>query len=75
MKTLRIIRGPSGSGKSTFAKKNFPDAFQCEADDYFIDADGIYRFDAKLLGKAHEACQNMENFQEFPGEIVVETEQ
>ena len=42
-----IMRGVPGSGKSTLAKriqKQYPEAVKCSADDFFIDADGIYRW-------------------------------
>ena len=55
-KTLYIVRGLPGSGKSTLAKKLCPrDAY--EADDWFVDHDGIYKFDPMQLGKAHRYCQ------------------
>lgn len=59
-KVLFIMRGLPGSGKSTVVKA-ITDTFRsnavCSADDYFF-RDGEYRFDAALLSKAHEACQN-----------------
>lgn len=56
-----IIRGTSGSGKSTLAESLAclaSDSIICEADDYFIDADGNYNFDPNLLGQAHSWCKN-----------------
>ena len=57
---LYLIRGVPGSGKSTLANQ----LKICglvhnvhEADDYFIDNDGNYNFDAKKLGQAHSQCQ------------------
>ena len=55
MKMLYIIRGIPGSGKSTLAKKIASVA--CEVDDFFVDPDGVYRFDPSLLKEAHSACQ------------------
>ena len=55
MKMLYIIRGIPGSGKSTLAKKIA--SVVCEADDFFVDPDGVYRFDPSLLKEAHSACQ------------------
>lgn len=59
MKRLIIFRGPSGSGKSTAAKaflsKNV--GLQFEADEFFIDQNGRYNFDATKLGQAHSDCQ------------------
>lgn len=59
MKRLVIMRGLPGSGKSTHAKElqgGVPTRVICSADDYFM-KDGIYQFDPKQLGKAHEACK------------------
>lgn len=64
MPTLYIIRGLPGAGKSTFAR-NFlskTPSFRWyqfrifEADDFFTMADGTYKFDARLLGEAHNLC-------------------
>lgn len=54
-KTLYIIRGLPGSGKTTLAKKLAPTC-RFEADDFFIDENGEYDFDARLLRQAHHAC-------------------
>lgn len=60
MKRLALIlRGPSGSGKSTFARAILSlcaEAIVCSADDFFLDAAGVYRFDPRLLGAAHATC-------------------
>jgi len=60
--TLVIVRGIPGSGKSTFAEycvKNLAEAnitaTHCESDDYWMH-DGVYKFDARFLYKAHEWC-------------------
>jgi hypothetical protein len=67
---LIIVRGISGAGKSTFAKKlakylsapicDFPlnkfGVSVFEADDYFIRPDGLYDFNPRLLGNAHDSC-------------------
>ncbi|NBV51319.1 ATP-binding protein [bacterium] len=61
---LILIRGLPGSGKSTMAKQIMnsapnPDSFRhYEADMYFIDSDGVYRFNPRLLSAAHSWCQN-----------------
>ena len=55
---LILIRGLPGSGKTTLAHR-LRNAFGgevCEADDYFVGNDGVYRFEASLLGKAHQHC-------------------
>jgi predicted kinase len=61
MSNLIILRGVPGSGKSTLAKLlvgNGWDAKICEADNYFVGEDGVYRFDHTKLGAAHEWCRN-----------------
>lgn len=54
-KTLILLRGLPGSGKSTVAKL-FPKAPHYEADMYFMDADGNYKFDPTQLKMAHNWC-------------------
>lgn len=65
-----IMRGISGSGKSHTARlikeawdntldlmNSLDETTECvivSADDYFIGSDGVYRFDASKLKKAHE---------------------
>lgn len=56
MKKLIILRGPSGSGKSTIAT-NISSVI-CEADDYFVDRYGSYKFDVALLVQAHRECRS-----------------
>jgi predicted kinase len=51
---LYIIRGLPGSGKSTLAKQM--GILHVEADQYFVQADGEYKFDANKLGQAHQYC-------------------
>lgn len=52
---LIIIRGLPGSGKSTLARSfGLP---HYEADMYFIDGAGQYRFDSRQLPAAHRWCQ------------------
>lgn len=58
--SLILIRGLPGSGKTTLATAL---SFQYqwmhfEADQFFVDIDGTYRFDAALLSKAHSVCLN-----------------
>lgn len=57
-KILFIMRGPSGSGKSTtatllreYVQEPFP---ICSTDNFFVDRDGVYRFDASKLKLNHE---------------------
>lgn len=54
---LTVIRGLPGSGKSTLAKTF--DALHYEADMFFVDKLGIYRFDVNRIHKAHLWCQMM----------------
>lgn len=55
---ILLIRGLPGSGKSTLARAIAAStgAVHCEADDYFVDDDGVYRFRREDLPLAHEAC-------------------
>lgn len=57
-KALILLRGLPGSGKSTLAEllaeKTYP---VYSADDFFIDAKGVYNFDRERLKEAHERCQ------------------
>jgi predicted kinase len=57
---LILIRGLPGSGKSTLAKL-LPAFHHIEADRYFTEADGTYRFNATQLGEAHAWCQDLAN--------------
>lgn len=71
-----ILRGISGSGKTTYHKQHYPNAYVCSADNYFLDGDGNYNFDAKLLGEAHKGCMTtfltiMKNKKYVPKDTVV----
>ncbi|KRZ34063.1 Tubulin gamma-1 chain [Trichinella pseudospiralis] len=58
-KVFVILRGLPGSGKSTLArnlaKMSNNSSIWC-ADDYFVDAGGIYRFNPDQLENAHNWC-------------------
>lgn len=55
--TVHIMRGIPGSGKSTEALKIAGSKeFICSADDWFVGADGVYRFKAHEIAAAHGAC-------------------
>ena len=59
MRQLVIMRGLPGSGKSTRAKRYIaemkPESSGIfSADDFFIDPDGVYRWNGAKLDKAHE---------------------
>ena len=60
---LKILRGLPGSGKTTLAKYIASDChkliFVFEADQYFEDEDGNYKFDITKLSDAHKWCQKI----------------
>jgi len=54
MQQVIILRGVPGAGKSTYAKTlGNPSIVSA---DYFLTANGVYKFDPKLLPKAHREC-------------------
>ncbi len=55
-KVLVILRGIPGSGKSTYVQDKYPSAVVCSADNYFSRS-GEYKFDPRLLGRAHGKCR------------------
>jgi hypothetical protein len=55
MSTVTIMRGLPGSGKTHWLKQGRFDVV-CSADDYFVQPDGSYVFDAKKIREAHFAC-------------------
>jgi len=59
MSVLYIVRGLPGSGKSTLAKEiaAATGADHWEADQYFTDAHGNYKWDGMLIGEAHTQCE------------------
>jgi predicted kinase len=64
MKELFLLRGLPGAGKSTLAKILVGDRDYChkEADMYFVDSEGKYKFDFSLIKEAHEWCQQEVEF-------------
>ena len=73
-KVLYIVRGIPGSGKSTFAKTLGGEHY--EADMFFIDANGEYKFDSSKIKWAHEWCQDMvymDMIKEIPKIVVSNT--
>lgn len=74
-KKLFILRGLPGSGKSTLAKILVglgSDFLICEADKYFINEAGEYKFDPSKLKEAHEAC--METVEIYMKDSLVRSE-
>ena len=53
-KLMTLYRGIPGSGKSTLAKSQNQSVF--EADQYFEDDEGVYRYDRSKIGEAHTTC-------------------
>jgi predicted kinase len=56
MKELFLLRGTPGAGKTELAKSI--GGYHYEADMYFVDDDGNYKWDGKKLKQAHEWCRN-----------------
>ncbi len=54
-KILYIVRGIPGSGKTTFARTL--NSIIVEADQYFMDSEGNYKFDGSKIKFAHEYCR------------------
>ena len=57
---LILIRGIPGSGKSTFARfiqSLDPSYSVYEADQFFIQIDGEYRYDPSKIKEAHDWCK------------------
>jgi predicted kinase len=74
MKELFLLRGLPGSGKSTLAKMLVGDKDYChkEADMYFIDENGEYKFDVTKLRDAHAWCQEeVEFLMKYEHKVVV----
>jgi predicted kinase len=63
-KHLFLLRGLPGAGKSTLAKQLVGDKDYChkEADMYFMNAKGEYKFNPSLLKEAHEWCKTEVEF-------------
>jgi predicted kinase len=62
-KILYIVRGIPGSGKSTFAKTLVKkDYCHKEADMFFVDCEGNYKFEPSKIKDAHKWCQEEMDF-------------
>ena len=57
-KTLTIIRGLPGSGKSSLGSI-LATGHSWSADDFFMNADGVYEFNASKLKEAHDWCESV----------------
>jgi len=57
-KYLYLIRGLPGSGKTSLAKSLNVDV-HFEADMYFTNIEGEYKFDSSKIKNAHNWCKNM----------------
>jgi predicted kinase len=55
MRNVYIMCGIPGSGKSTYAKRHWPNALVCSADDYHM-VNGVYQFDQANARAAHSRC-------------------
>lgn len=63
MKTLILLRGLPGSGKSTLAKSLVTkDYCHKEADMYFVDEFGNYKFEPSKIKDAHKWCNEETEF-------------
>jgi predicted kinase len=56
-KKLILVRGVPGSGKSTFSSFITSD-YHVEADMYFMNPDGEYKFEVEKLADAHQWCHD-----------------
>lgn len=62
-KILYCVRGVAGSGKSTFAKTLVKkDYCHKEADMFFVDREGNYKFEPSKIKDAHKWCQEEMDF-------------
>ena len=72
MERLVLIRGLPGSGKSTLAREYVRQGWlQLEADQFFVGADGVYRFDPAKLPEAHQWCIRLTALALAAGQRVV----
>lgn len=73
--TLTIIRGLPGSGKSTLAKaliSQFKDTRWFEADQFFVNTLGEYKFEVANLDRAHDWCkQHVKDAMSFKVENII----
>jgi predicted kinase len=55
-KNLFLLRGIPGSGKTTLSREL--NTINVEADTYFVQKSGVYKFDPTKLPDAHKWCQD-----------------
>lgn len=57
---VQILRGIPGAGKSTYVKSLVDSGVRVEvvSADHFFMQNGVYRFNPRLLGEAHDQCWN-----------------
>ena len=72
-KELYLLRGLPGSGKSTLAKSIAGSkGYIKEADMYFVNREGEYKFKPSLLSEAHTWCQEEVDFlMKYEHKVVV----
>jgi len=71
---LIVVRGIPGSGKTTTAELIAKGSqYPCyAADDYFLDKNGVYKFDFTKLGAAHKQCfDNTEKALQLQEPVVI----
>jgi len=56
MPRLILVRGLPGSGKSTIVVRDYPQFEHWESDMFFINKNGEYVYDIRLLHVAHKWC-------------------
>jgi predicted kinase len=73
MKELFLVRGLPGAGKSKLAKSIAgSNGYVKEADMYFVDGDGNYRFNPKEIKLAHDWClEEVDFFMRYEHKVVV----
>ena len=55
---LHLIRGLPGSGKTTYASTRLSRAARFSADDFFVNAQGVYVYDKRQIEDAHAHCRS-----------------
>lgn len=55
---LVLLRGVPGSGKTTLAHHMWSSGVIFEADQFFYNVNGEYKFDGSKLAEAHASCRN-----------------